>query len=452
MTIIYFVVALGLLVFVHEFGHFLVAKLSGIRVEKFSLGFGPKLIGFRRGETDYRLSLLPLGGYVKLSGEDPDSPEADQPNSYSHKSIFQRLGVVVAGPFMNLLLAFVFMAVVFFIGKMEPAYLDQKPVVLGVAHDSPAASAGLEKGDEILQINGQSYTTWRNLIDQILLHPGDSFDLVIRRGDQLLEKKVALSTHQATGSGFLGIEPGLFIGNDPVVDEVVPEGPAAQAGLVQGDRVISVSGAPIETWTEMSEKISASEGKPIALSLKRGEMVQEKVVSAQYDKEGKRWFIGIRKDSEKTGAPQVLKKYPLGQAIKMGALENLKLTDITFGVLGRLVTFQLSYKALGGPIRIAQGAAMAAESGISYFLYFVAFLSLQLGILNILPIPVLDGGHVVYLLAEKIIRRPVSMRVRAIADQTGMVLLILLMVLVTFNDINSVWGVSHLFEKMKSIF
>ncbi|MBI1908744.1 MAG: RIP metalloprotease RseP [Deltaproteobacteria bacterium] len=452
MTIVYFIISLGLLVFIHEFGHFLVAKLSGIRVEKFSLGFGPKLISFRKGETEYLLSLLPLGGYVKLTGEDPDSPEASAADSYSQKSIAQRLRVVVAGPFMNLLLALFFMPLVFMIGKMEPIYLDQKPVVLGVLADSAAAKAGLQKGDEFLRVNGRGYSRWRDLLDYILLHPEEEVVVDIQRAGGTVQKKIVIESHPSNRSGFLGVEPGQFVGNDPVVDEVSPDSPAAEAGFRKGDRVLSINGKSVMTWTEMSQIVSASEGRPLAVVVGRSEGPKDLSLTPFQDQASRKWLMGVRKEASASSETMVLKKYPMGQAVVKGMEENWKLTKLTFGVLYRLVSLKLSYKALGGPIRIAQGAAMAAESGVAYFLYFIAFLSLQLAVLNILPIPVLDGGHVLYLFLEKVRRRPVSMRVRSIADQTGMGLLLLLMFFVTFNDIDAVWGLKSLFEKVRGIF
>ncbi|MDO8644642.1 MAG: RIP metalloprotease RseP [bacterium] len=451
MTILYFVIALGLLVFIHEFGHFIVAKLSGMRVEKFSLGFGPKIFGFQKGETEYRVSILPLGGYVKLTGEDPASPEANAPDSFNSKPLLSRLGVVVAGPTMNLLLALLLMPIVFMIGKMEPAYLDQKPIVTGVLSESPAATAGFQVGDEIVRLNGKEFHEWRSLLDQIMLRAGEPLNFELNRDGQNFEKSVVIDSWEKTKTGYLGVEPRFFVGNEPVVDGVGPDSPASKAGLQKGDRVVAVNGKAIQTWTEMSEVIGSAKGETVLLTLERQGKSQTVSLSPLYDKSHDKWMIGVQKGVEE-GKYSVLKRYSFGEACLQGWSEVKKLTGLTFDVLGRLVTFQLSYKALGGPIRIAQGAAMAAETGLSYFLYFIAFLSLQLGILNILPIPVLDGGHVAYLTLEKIFRKPVSTRIRSIIDQTGLALLLTLMLVVTLNDIDSVWGTSWIVQKIKAIF
>ena len=450
MTILYFAIALGLLVFIHEFGHFLVAKLSGIRVEKFSLGFGPRLIGLTRCGTDYRISLVPLGGYIKMTGEEPDSPETS--DSYSSKPIGRRLGVVVAGPFMNLLLALVIMPLVFFIGKAEPKFLSEKPIVIGVTTGSPAADSGLNVGDEILGIDGTSHDRWEGLLNYILLHPETEAEFQLRRNGELFEKKIRIGIRKETRSGFLGIEPYLFIGQEALIDEVAPGTPAAEGGLQKGDRVLAIDGEPIRTWNEMSDKVNEASGKTIRLTIQREKnAILEVPLTPLFDEGNGRWLMGVRKLNSSSGET-IIRRYPFVPSIVLGFKEVGKLAGLTIDVLKRLVTFQLSYKSLGGPIRIAQGAAMAAESGLSYFLYFIAFLSLQLSILNILPIPILDGGHVLYLGIEKLRSRPVSMRLRNVADQTGMALLLLLMLLVTLNDIDSVWGLRGLLEKIKGLF
>ncbi len=452
MTIIYFIVALGVLVFVHEFGHFIVAKRQGIGVEKFSLGFGPKLFSFTRGETTYLISALPFGGYVKLHGEDPAEADRTDPKSYSGRPISHRVPVVFAGPLMNLVLALLLMPVVFMIGRMEPVYLDQRPVVIGVRAESVAAAAGMKKGDEIVSIAGQPTTVWKEFLDFILLHGGDEVELKFRRGGTLFTKKVTIEESPETHVGTLGVEPGYFIGNEAVIDEVSPDSPAAAAGIRSGDQVLRIDGVLVETWTEMSEKIESSGGKKVALSIKRGGQILTLFVVPRYEESMKKWLMGVRKDATKQGEAFARKRYSFGQAIVRGTEENLKLTGLTFSVLGRLVTLKLSVKTLGGPIRIAQASAMAARSGLSDFFYFLAFLSLQLGVLNLLPIPVLDGGHLLFFGIEGVRRRPLSMKVRQSMEQVGFVLLITLMLVVTLNDVESVWGFRQILEKVRGLF
>lgn len=454
MTILYFVIALGVLVFIHEFGHFIVAKKQGIGVEKFSLGFGPRLFSTTRGETTYMVSALPLGGYVKLHGEDPDSPEGkdtqDQ-RSYAARPIWQRVPVVFAGPAMNLLLALVLMPIVFMLGRYEPVFLDQKPIVIGVRADSPAQSI-LKKGDEIFEIGGEKVATWKQALDFILLHGNETVSLSYRREGAVRQTEVTLAESPQTHAGTLGVEPGYFIGNEPVIDAISPGSPAESGGLKSGDEILQINQVPIQSWTDMSEQVEASAGQKLAIRVRRvGEMVTVFVVPA-YDESMKRWLMGVRKDMENKDEAFARKQYGFTEALVRGTQENVKLSGLTFSVLGRLVTFQLSYKTLGGPIRIAQASAMAAKSGLSDFLYFLCFLSLQLGLLNLLPLPVLDGGHLFFFGIEAVRRKPVSTRIRGIADQVGFVALLSLMLLVTLNDVDSVWGFHKIFDFFRNIF
>jgi len=455
MTIVYFVIALGVLVFIHEFGHFIFAKAQGIGVEKFSLGFGPKIFGFRKGETEYLFSALPFGGYVKLMGEDPNDPEAGNvppEKSYSKRPIWQRVKVVFAGPGMNLVLALALMPIVFMVGRMEPVYLDQKPVIVGVRKDSAAEKLGLKKGDEILGIGDAQPATWKDAIDYILLNSNKEVDILFKRGADTIQKKVTIATSQDTHAGTLGIEPGYFIGNEAVVDGVVPGGPADKAGIKPGDEVLKIGGVPIETWTDMSDEVGKSEGKKIDVVIRRAGDQTTAAVTPQFDEGMKKWLLGIRKDAESHQENFIRKKYSPLDAVIKGTQENVKLAGLTLSVLGRLVTFKLSYKALGGPIRIAQASAMAAKSGLADFLYFLAFLSIQLGVLNLLPMPVLDGGHLFFFAIEGIQGRPLSTKVRQIFEQVGFFLLISLMLLVTLNDLQSIFGIGQFFEKIKHLF
>ncbi len=452
MTILYFVVALGVLVFIHEFGHFIAAKKQGIGVEKFSIGFGPKLFGWTRGETTYMVSLLPFGGYVKLHGEDPEEEGAKGKDSYSARPIWQRSLVVFAGPAMNLVLALVLMPIIFMLGRYEPVFLDQKPVVVGVRKDSPAEKISLKKGDQILSVEGKTFEKWKDLLDYIILHADQSVEMKVGRGEEILTKKVVIGKSLETHAGFLGVEPGYFIGNEPIVDEVSPDSPAQASGFKSGDEILQIDSVPVESWTDMSDKVSASGGKKLALTVRRSGKILTIFLVPRYDEGMKKWLIGVKKDTEKRGNTFIKKKYGFGEAIVHGTQENLKLAGLTLSVLGRLVTANLSYKALGGPIRIAQASAMAARSGLSDFLYFLCFLSIQLGVLNLLPFPVLDGGHLLFFGIETIQKKPVSAKVRGWAEQVGFVLLITLMVLVTLNDVQNLWNISQLLEKFRHIF
>jgi regulator of sigma E protease len=278
-------------------------------------------------------------------------------------------------------------------------------------------------------------------------------DLLVRHDGQESSHKVIIAESPETHAGTLGIEPTYFIGNEPVVDEVSAGSPAEEGGLKAGDKILQINQVPIETWTEMTDQVGASEGQKLAVVVKRGEELINVFVVPRYDDSLKKWLLGIKKDTQKAeGGAFQKRRYGFGEAVTHGIEENWKLGKLTFSVLGRLVTLKLSYKTLGGPIRIAQASALAAKSGLSDFLYFLCFLSLQLGILNLLPLPVLDGGHLLFFSIEAIRRKPVSLKVRMVIEQAGFFLLITLMVLVTLNDVQNIWNVGKFFEKIKSLF
>lgn len=447
MTILYFLIVLGLLIFIHEFGHFIMAKRASVYVETFSMGFGPRLFGFKRGETDYCVSLLPFGGYVKMRGEDPNDPEAVDPKSFAAKSLWQRVKVVAFGPLMNFILCIVLMPVVFMIGRTEPVYIKETPVIIGVFSESPAEKAGLTKGDRILTIDGKDMVTWEDVITKIILSQNKTLKIGYEHEGMVKETSLNVGEIPEFRGGFSGIEPMWFFGEEAKIDGVEPRGPADQAGLKHGDKIVAVNGDKITSRLEMLKKINALKGGSVTLSVERDGNEFSVNVTPTYNKEYDAWLIGIITD-RRAGVPTVFKRYGLIDAVIEGTKENIKLTWMTLDVLKNLVTANISYKMLGGPVMIAKVSAAAAASGLSDFLYFLAFMSLQLSILNILPIPVLDGGHLLFMGIEAVFRRPVSPRVRGIADQVGFVALISFMLLVTFNDIDSMWGIKDFIKKI----
>lgn len=454
LTILYFIIGLGLLIFIHELGHFLVAKANGIRVERFSLGFGPRLLKYQGKETEYCISALPLGGYVKMTGQEDfeaeDEPPVDDPRAFSSKGLMARLSVVLAGPVMNLVLPFILMPLVFMIGRTEPKFLHDSPMVIGVVQESPAAEAGIEDGDIITAVDGNPVEDWNDVLRATAQPAGKTVTLSLNRDGKVITEELTLSAGEEGGPGILGLEPVFFFDQDPIIGEVLPGSPAAEAGVASGDRVLAVAGQPIQTWQAMSEAVNASDGKPLEITVQRGEEDIPLQITPNFNEGLNKYVIGVSKATN----PDLMEKYsyPPGEAFVKGFEENIALFGMTFKVLRDLFTFQASYKELGGPIRIAQISAKAAERGIANFLFLLAFLSIQLGILNLLPIPVLDGGHVMFMLYEGVARKPLSMKKRLIAQQVGMFLLLTLMILVTVNDIDAVWGFRDIFDAIKGLF
>ena len=453
MTILYFIIGLGLLIFIHELGHFLVAKFSGIRVERFSLGFGPH-VGFKVGETEYCLSLLPLGGYVKMSGqedfEEGEIVPLDDPRAFSSKSLWTRMKVVLAGPGMNLLLPFILMPIVFMIGRQEPKYLAQAPYVLGVQDDSSAAKVGIEKGDLILSVNGKPASNWEQVMREISKPAGSEIQFQLRRGEQTLEKSAKLATIEGGMGGVLGIEPVFFVDIEPLIGAFTPDSPAHAAGMQTGDKVVAINGQAVADWNAMADLVNQSKGKETRFTVERaGEKVDLKITPV-FNTTYNKYVIGVAKASNPDN--YIKRQYGFAEAFQKGVKENVMLFGMTFKVLKDLVTLKASYKELGGPVRIAQISAKAAQQGPGNFLYLLAFLSIQLGVLNLLPIPVLDGGHLLFMVYEGVAGKALSMRKRLIAQQVGMFLLLTLMVVVTVNDIDAVWGLKDIFAKVKGWF
>ncbi len=426
-TVISFVVVLGILIFIHELGHFAMAKLCGVGVEKFSLGFGPKIAGFKTGETEYRLSLLPLGGYVKMVGESQDETvsDADRERSFTHKPIYKRAAIVVSGPVMNLILAVILMPIIYIIGIQVPVYLEGKPVVGYVEEGSAAWKAGIRKGDLLREVNGKSVKNWEALTGIILASPGNIVSIRIDREGKYLETELLL-TAASDGLKDMG---GLYPPMRPVIGAVSKGYPADKAGLQTGDTILSIDGIEVSHWLEVHNMIKG-DGREKSIILERNGDIREVAIRPRWEKGVGGYLIGISPMQE-----SIIKRYGLSESIEKGVKKSMDLMVLVFIIMKKLFLGELSIKTLGGPIMIAQVAGQAAETGTSAILSLMAFLSLQLGILNLFPFPVLDGGHLLFFGIEGLRGRPLNEKTMVIIQQVGIALLILLMVVVTYNDI-----------------
>jgi regulator of sigma E protease len=429
-TIISFLILIGVLVFIHEFGHFIVAKWLGVKVEKFSLGFGPKIVGFkgRNDGTEYLLSLLPLGGYVKLKGENPGEELKNDPSEFTSRKVGDRVKIVVAGSVMNIILAFLLFPLVFMIGVQVPQYLKDAPIIGWIEEASPAAKAGFKVGDLIKGIDGATIKNWEELQTVILTHPEKDLRVSFLRGGEVRESKLTPITTKDFGAGFVGWECSF----DPVIGSLTPQYPAEKAGFKPGDRILSVANIPVFHWNQVPQLIKNNKEKEIKFEIQRSDKKLFFLIKPEIQEINgeKRPFIGIMPIIK-----TVNEKYGFFESLKKGAQRTCEMAWSTLKMLKDLITFNLSVKALGGPIMIAQLSGQAAQSGLSYFLSFMAFLSLSLGIINLFPIPVLDGGLILFLLFELIIGKPIGVKKMEIAQQVGLAILILLMVTVTYNDV-----------------
>jgi regulator of sigma E protease len=427
-SIVAFVLVLAPLVFIHELGHFLAAKAFRVGVSVFSLGFGPRLAGFRRRETDYRVSLIPLGGYVRMIGDEADEHRTGASNEFLSKPRWQRFVIFVAGAAFNITLAFLVMWAYFAaFGKIETPH----PTVYAVTEGSPAESAGVRVGDQLLEIAGHDVQDARDFIYyynlEIALAPDTVKTVTIARGDERLSVPLNTGSDPKLGIG----EPGWRVGHGgtPVIREVVPDGAAAEAELRPGDRILAAGGKESITGLELQVLIRASAGKPVSLLVERGDTTMPVVVRPRPGADG--GSIGIVFESAPLDPVPLSVAEAAGESLRW----NLDLSKTLFVVLKRMVTAELSIKTMSGPVGIAQAAHQALETGASTFLYLLAFFSLQLGILNLLPIPILDGGHILILVIEGVMRRNLSETVKERVMQAGLVFLIAFMGIVIFLDV-----------------
>jgi regulator of sigma E protease len=426
ITVLAFLFVLGVLIFVHELGHFLVARFYGVRVLTFSLGFGPKLIKIRRGPTEYCISLIPLGGYVKLAGETVQDQRSGEPDEFLSKSKWVRVQVYLAGPLMNLGLALVVVAIVLSLGADVPLYQSSPPVIGTVTAGSAGQAAGLRPGDRVVSVDGKKVDTWDALAIEYLPKANRELELGVQRGGELLKIYI---TPRAAGKyeiGEIGIGPILR----PQFTQVNPGGPADRAGVRRGDVVVALDGTRAVPRDQIIERIRSSPGQPIKFTVERGGEEQD--------------FTVVPESDGGTGMIRVLLSYfevrrvdpgPI-EALKLSAKQNWDSTVLIGKTLVGLVTRETPVRQLMGPIAIAELSGSAAELGIIELLNLMAMISLNLGLLNLLPVPVLDGGQIAILAWEGLIRRDLSNRAKERILLAGAALIVLLMVTVIYNDIS----------------
>jgi regulator of sigma E protease len=441
----WFLVVLGILVAFHELGHFLAARWVGVKVLKFSLGFGPKLFGRQVGETEYLLSAIPLGGYVKLFGEDETdvvTPD-DRRRSFVHQGLWGKVLIVAAGPGFNFILAYLIFAAWLSTGYTlpVPSFKDIAPDIEAVAADSPAAKAGLMVGDHIKKINGRDIATRVELLDAAAKGNGAPLTLEVLRDGRT--ETLTITPIPTPGQASKDEEAGYYLGIEevpPIVNEVVPGKPAAAAGFKEGDRVISIEGNPIHTWTQMTGLVKESPGKALHVDvLREGRRISLTVtpsaetatVNGQSVQVGKIGIAGPDRSLMKSSNPIT--------ALYNGLEATWKWTELTVIGLYKMIVGDISSKNIGGPLTIAKISGEAAAQGPSNVIFLIALLSINLGVLNLLPIPILDGGHLLFFLIEGILRKPLGERQREVAQQVGLVLLVGVMVFAFWNDLERIF-------------
>ena len=427
---------LGVLVFVHELGHFLAAKRVGIRVLKFQLGFNPTIFSFRRGDTEYGIGALPLGGYVKMAGESPDEARAGRDDEFLSKSKWERFQVLLMGPAMNLLLAVVLTAIVLFQGAEVPAFEDEPPVVGVVAAGSPAERGGIQSGDRIVSVADRRVETWEQFSMAIASRANREVPIGMLRNGLDLTRRI--TPVQAAGEsrfeiGDIGVLPNVH----PHVPSVNPGEPADRAGIKPGDVIVAVEGQPITFASQLKEAIAKRPGQPITIAILRGGTPLE--IRAVPEKRGDIGWLGIGiANQTKSFKPSAL------EAIGMSFQKNAQFAGLIFQTVWGLITRETSPKQLMGPVAIAQLSGESVSLGWIALLTLMASISLNLGLLNLLPIPVLDGGHIFIMALEGLVRRDFSIRVKEKMLMAGFVVLMLLMVTVIYNDLTRISWIERL--------
>ncbi len=444
-TVVWFLVAISILVVVHEFGHYLAARLAGVKVLRFSLGFGKPLFSrrFGRDRTEWSLAALPFGGYVKMLDEREGAvPPAEAHRSFNRASVWRRIGIVAAGPIANFLLAIVFYWALFLHGM--PA---MKPLIGEPPAGTPAAQAGLVAGDEIRRVNGTDTPSFQDLRLELLRAgvAGDALMLELDDGRRVQLDAPPMDTENLERDtlrplGIVRYEPEI----EPVIGEVLPGGAAARAGFQTGDRLVAANGQPVANWQDWVKLIRQHPSLPLRIEYERqGQGGELTVVPDTVNESGQRVGkigAGPRVDESRMAGLMTDVRYGPVEALGRGAQKTWEMSVFTLEMMGRMVLGQVSWKNLSGPLTIADYAGQSATLGWISFVGFLALVSVSLGVLNLLPVPLLDGGHLMYYVAEVLTGRPVSERTMEIGSRIGMVLLLLLMSFALFNDLQRLIG------------
>ncbi|MGB9071054.1 MAG: RIP metalloprotease RseP [Terriglobales bacterium] len=439
-TIVAVAVVLGFMILIHEFGHFAAAKFFKVRVEVFSIGFGKRLLGFRKGETDYRISAIPLGGYVKMSGENPMDERTGDPGEFLSHPRWQRFIVALAGPAMNVFLAIALLTGVYMVRYERPVYVDKPAVVGWVLPDSAGAKAGILPGDRIIRLDGIENPTWDEILPQIALNPNQPLHVTVQR-------TVASPTDQSMSSVMvqktltpqpLGLEQFGSLGCVPdqpnVITDLEPGMPAEKAGLKVGDVIVALDGKPVKAIAQMISLLQQSKDKPVAITVQRGgELLTRTMRPVSTSMEGTaepRYRVGF------VSEPTIIGRLSFPSAFNKSLDDNRRSSFLILELLQKMAQRKVSIRTVEGPIGISSAVGRAArEDGWTPLLGITAAISLNLGIFNLLPIPILDGGVIVLLLIESVMQREISLAIKERIYQAAFVFLVLFAVMVIYNDI-----------------
>lgn len=433
MGILIGILILSLLVFVHELGHFLFAKRAGVRVETFSIGFGPKLISRRIGETEYCISAILFGGYVKMTGQDDmgnKNERSEDSGDYRNKTIWQRIQIAFAGPLFNYLLALLALTLLYTIGIREAP--ENAPVVGHVADSSRALAAGFKVGDTLIQVNNRAIKDWESVMMDVALSPEKAIIIEVGRGEG---RRTLTLIPEAIGREQIGTS-GLSQSEPVVLGDISPASSAMEAGLKREDTLLAVNAQPIPGWNFLVERIAEAESSSVTLSVGRAEGRREVTLRPRYSAEHKRYLIGIQR-----GMQLVKHRYALPEAFTKAVEHTADDALMIWRSLKALVTTQVSIKGMAGPVGIVHITGQMARGGADLFLLFLAMISVNLAVVNLFPFLVItDGGVIFFLLIEALRGKPLTERVQLRIQQTAIFGVIALFLLLTWNDIFRLMG------------
>jgi len=428
----WFLVLIGVMILLHEFGHYWAARFFDVKVETFSFGFGPRLFGFKRGETDFRFAAILFGGYVKMAGEQPGDENAADPRGFLSKPRWQRLIIAFAGPAMNIILAVAILTGLFMV-RYPKIPSTPSPEIGYVVPDSAAAKAGLQEGDRIIQIGDSADPTWEDVAMKEVASAGHPLSVWIERSGERKHFTITPVLDPRTGVGFAGWDEQTEI----EIASALPDKPAYKAGLRPGDIIVSIDGQPVRSTPKIHDIVSKTGGKPVELVYSRdGKKSAVTLTPSLTDIDGsQKWMIGVSLQ------PKVeFVSLPLPQAMLESVRQNAKSATLIYQFLRGIVERRMSPRSLEGPIRIAQLSGEAAREGPTAYLGLTSMVSLNLAIFNLLPIPILDGGVILLLLVEMFMRRDLSLRVKETVFKLGFVFLMAVVAFVLYNDISKLAG------------
>jgi regulator of sigma E protease len=431
ISVLAMAVVLGFMILIHEFGHYAVAKLLGVRVEVFSIGFGKRLLGFRRGDTDYRIAAIPLGGYVKMSGENPMDERTGDPGEFLSHPRWHRFLIAIAGPFMNIMLAIGLLTFVYMVHYEYPAVLDEPAVIGWVLPDTPAAKAGIQIGDRIARLDGIENPTWKQVDPKEALSPNQPLNVTLERDGKTLDKTIVPEAYGVNQMGYAGWVP-----KEPsvTVTDLEKGMPAEKAGIKVGDEILSVDGQPIPAIEAMIETLKRTQDKPVEITVLRDgqqkTFTMRPVLADVPSLQEKRYRVGLGSLQMKVSA------LPLAAAFHKSIEQNKEGSLLILELVQKMIQRKISIRTIEGPIGIGRAAGEAAtEKGWTPLMALTAAISLNLGIFNLLPIPILDGGVILLLFVESIMRRDISLQIKERIYQAAFVFLVLFAVMVIYNDL-----------------